>query len=104
MPNEDLIPVEVCHTHYNVELSFIQLLNEYGFIHIVSVEQKQFIDQDELQTLEKIMHLHYDLDINMEGIEAINFLLERVQNMQDEIAYLRSRLNAAAFPSHIEIE
>jgi len=104
MQNENLIPVEVCHTHYKVELSFIQLLHEYGFIHIVSVEQKQFIDTEELQTLEKIMHLHYDLDINMEGIEAINFLLERVQNMQDEIAHLRSRLKAAVFSSDMERE
>lgn len=99
MQNENLIPVEVCHTHYNVELSFIQSLNEYGFIHVVSVEEKQFIEQDELQMLEKLIHLHYDLDINMEGIEAISFLLERVQHMQDEIVYLKSKLKAS--PQHL---
>lgn len=104
MQYENLIPVEVCHTHYKAESSFIRLLHEYGFIHIVSVEEKQFIEQDELQTFEKLMHLHYDLDINMEGIEAIRFLLERVQAMQDEIAYLKSRLNAAVFPLSPENE
>jgi hypothetical protein len=92
MQNENLIPVDVCKTHYKVELSFLQILNEHGFIHLVSAEERQFIDTEELQTLEKFIRLHYDLDINMEGIEAINFLLERVQNMQDEIAYLRSKL------------
>jgi len=48
---------------------------------------------DELQTLEKLIRMHYELDINMQGIEAINFLLERVQNMQQEITYLKSKLN-----------
>jgi hypothetical protein len=93
MQNENLIPAEVCCTHYNIELSFIQSLNQYGFIRMVSIEQEQFIDMDELQNLEKFIRMHYELDINMEGIEAINFLLERVQNMQDEITYLKSKLN-----------
>lgn len=94
MQNDNLIPVEICHTRYNVEISFLQSLNQYGFIHLVSVEEKQFIESDELQTLEKLIRLHYDLNINLEGIEAINFLLDRVQNMQDEIAYLKSKLKA----------
>jgi len=93
MQNENLIPAELCCTHYNVELSFIQTLNQFGFIHIISNDSDQFIDMDELNTLEKFIRLHYDLDINMQGIEAINFLLERVQNMQHEINYLRSKLN-----------
>lgn len=93
MLNENLIPAELCCKHYNVELSFIQSLNQYGFIHIASVESGEFIDIDELQTLEKFIRLHYELDINMQGIEAINFLLERVQNMQHEIEYLRSKLS-----------
>ncbi len=93
MQKENLIPAAVCCTHYNVELSFIKTLDQYGFIHIVSVEKNEFIDMDELQTLEKFIRMHYELDINMQGIEAINFLLERVQNMQNEIAYLQSKLN-----------
>jgi len=93
MQNKNLIPVELCRTHYNIELSFIQSLKQYGFIRIISVNSSEFIDADELQTLEKFIRMHYELDINMEGIEAINFLLERVQNMHDEIAYLKSKLN-----------
>ncbi|MBV9961248.1 MAG: MerR family transcriptional regulator [Parafilimonas sp.] len=94
MQNENLIPVEMCRTLYNIEMSFIQSLDQFGFIHLVGIEETQFIDSDELQTLEKLIRLHYELDINMEGIEAINFLLERIRNMQNEIAYLKSKLNA----------
>jgi hypothetical protein len=38
------------------------------------------------------MRLHYDLDINLEGIEAITSLLNRVKSMQEEIRELRNRL------------
>lgn len=93
MQNENLVPAELCCTQYNIELSFIRSLDQYGFIHIVSIESKPFINTDELQKLEKFIRMHYELDINMEGIEAINFLLERVQNMHNEITYLKSKLN-----------
>ena len=93
MQNANLIPAIACCEHYSVELSFIHSLQQYGFIQIVSVESTEFIDMDELQTLEKFIRMHYELDINMQGIEAINFLLERVQNMQQEIMYLKSKLN-----------
>jgi hypothetical protein len=93
MQNENLIPAAICCKHYNIEWSFIQSLNQYGFIHIVSDEADEFIDMDELHKLEKFIRMHYELELNMQGIEAINFLLERVQNMQDEISYLKSKLN-----------
>lgn len=93
MQNENLIPAVVCCEQYNIELSFIHSLHQYGFIKIVSVNATEFIDTDELQSLEKFIRMHYELDINMQGIEAINYLLERVQNMQHEIAYLKTRLS-----------
>lgn len=93
MPNENLVPAAVCCKHYNIELAFIHSLEQYGFIKTVTIDSDEFIDTDELQTLEKFIRLHYELDINMQGIEAIHFLLERVQHMQQEITYLKSKLN-----------
>ena len=93
MQNENLIPVIACCKHYDIEVSFIHSLDQYGFIKIVAGESAEFIDMDELQTLEKFIRMHYELDINIQGIEAINFLLERVQNMQQEISYLKSKLD-----------
>jgi hypothetical protein len=34
--------------------------------------------------------MHYDLDINIEGIETINHLLEKIDLLQKEILQLRS--------------
>ena len=93
MENKNLVPAATCCAQYNIELSFIHNLQHYGFIKTVTINADEFIEEDELQRLEKFIRLHYDLDINMQGIEAISFLLERVENMKDEIAYLKSKLN-----------
>jgi hypothetical protein len=45
-----------------------------------------------MHKLEKFVRLHYDLDINLEGIETINYLLERIEEMQKEIVNLRNKL------------
>ena len=93
MQTDDLILAEDLCTHYKVELSFISSLQRFGLIEVTSVEEAAYIPQSELQKLEQIARLHYDLDINLEGIDAITHLLERVKSMQSEIAFLKNRLS-----------
>jgi hypothetical protein len=38
------------------------------------------------------MHLHQDLDINLEGIDAISHLLKRMHDMQRELNMLKNKL------------
>jgi cell shape-determining protein MreC len=38
------------------------------------------------------MRWYYDLDINIEGIEALNYLLEKVKSLQEEIQQLKNEL------------
>ncbi|MCC6287530.1 MAG: chaperone modulator CbpM [Chitinophagaceae bacterium] len=90
--SKELIPQEACCTQYNIEVSFIRQLSEYGLIDIVTVEEKSFIHGDQLNELEKFIRLHYDLDINMEGIDAIAHLLTKVRNLQSEVSHLKTRL------------
>ena len=92
MPNENLIDAQLCCTHYNIEYSFIDSLQQYGLLHISTVKEERFIPSNELQKLEKLIRLHYDLDINLEGIEAISYLLDKVENMQFEMTQIRNRL------------
>jgi len=42
--------------------------------------------------LEKLVRLFYELDINLEGIETITYLLNRMNQMQQEILQLNNRL------------
>jgi len=93
MQNNELILAEEFCTHYKIQLSFINNLNQFGLIEITSVEEKPYIPQSQLQKLEQIIRLHHDLDINLEGIEAITHLLNRVKSLQTEIAGLKNRLS-----------
>ena len=89
---EHLISTDDFCTHYKVEYSFITSLQQNGLIEITTIDNHSFIDQDHLNNIEKLVRLHYDLDINLEGIEAITYLLNRVKNMQEEISLLKNKL------------
>ena len=87
------IAVEACCAYYNIDIAFINSLHEYGLIEMATVEDKQVIYNEELQELEKFIHLHYDLDINIAGIDAIKHLLRRISDLQDEIISLKNKLS-----------
>ena len=90
---EHLISTDEFCTHYKVEYSFIDSLQQHGLIEVTTIDDNSFIDHDHLKNVEKLVRLHYDLDINLEGIEAITYLLNRVKEMQDEIIALKNRLS-----------
>lgn len=93
MQNNELILAEELCTRYHIQISFINTLQQFGLIEITSVEEAFYIPQSELQKLEQIIRLHDDLDINLEGIEAITHLLDRVKSLQSEITRLKNRLS-----------
>jgi len=92
MSRQKLIPAyDFCVSH-NIEISFINQLREIGLIEIKTIEETVFIPVSQLRQLERIIHFSYDLDINIEGIETINHLLNRMVDMQEEITALKNRL------------
>lgn len=90
MEQDELIPVKDFCIYHNIEYSFIDSLENSGLISVTSVQQSAFIPLDEMSKLEKFVRLHYDLDINLEGIETINYLLEKIEAMQEEILQLKN--------------
>ena len=92
MQTENLIAVDTFCANYNIEISFIGSLQQIGLIEITTIKETEFIKASQLRHLEKIVHLYYELDINIEGIETITHLLHRINSMQDEIITLKNRL------------
>jgi chaperone modulatory protein CbpM len=92
MQTDELILAEKFCSYYKVEYSFLDSLQQVGLVEITSVEEADYISQSELQKLEQLTRLHYDLDINLEGIDAIANLLERVKQLQSELAVVKNRL------------
>lgn len=89
---DNLIAVNEFCVHHNIEISFINLLKQNGLIEISTIESKYFVEKEQLPQLEKFVRFYYDLDINLEGIETITWLLQRIEILQDEINKLKNRL------------
>ena len=92
MQTEEVIAANEFCIHHNVELSFIYALKESGLIEMNSVEEKVFVPVSQLNKLERLVRLYYEMDINLEGIETITYLLQRMNDMQQEIILLNNRL------------
>lgn len=89
---DDLIAVNEFCVHHNIEISFLNLLQQNGLIKISTIESTHFVEKEQLPQLEKFVHFYYDLDINLEGIESITYLLQRIENLQNEMVELKNRL------------
>jgi hypothetical protein len=98
MKTEYLIAIDEFCARHNVEISFISSLKDTGLIEVTTIKETGFIDAGQLQQLEKIIRLYYDLDINLEGIETITYLLQKIISQQEEIIALKNRLNFYELP------
>ena len=93
MQTDEMIPASDICSHYQVELSFIHSLYESGLVEVVYKEETAFVPATEMPQLEKFARLHYDMDINLEGIETICHLLKQIDGMQRQIVQLNNRLS-----------
>ena len=92
MQTQHFIPVdEFCATH-NIEISFISALQETGLIEMTTIKETGCIQASQLPQLEKIVRFYDELGINIEGIETVMYLLQRIQAMQAEMTALKNRL------------
>lgn len=92
MDTTNLISVQQFCEHYKIPSAFIDALHEYELIEIVITKNESYLKTTQLNEIEKMMRLHYDLDINLEGIDAIYHLLKQVEDMQNKITALNNRL------------
>ena len=92
METTNHISIEQCCIYYNIETSFVYKLDEHGLIELSRSEEMVFITFEQLSDLERYMHLHYDLEINIEGLETIKHLLDQVHELQKEVNRLKGEM------------
>lgn len=88
----DLIVISEYCQKSHIDPVFIEMLSEGGLIDILEEENEHYLFTSQLNDLERYSRLYYDLAINMEGIDAIRNLLERIEDMQQEIRFLKRQL------------
>ncbi len=92
METRDLIPIQLLCKRYNIPVSFINTLREFQLIETITEKDGLFIRITQIKDVEKMMRLHYDLDINIEGVDAIYNLLKQVESLKQEITALHNRI------------
>ena len=92
MSTETYIPLKKLCTYYKVETSFFEGLNDYGLIEITTIEKSLWVHQNYIKNLDAIVRLHQDLNINFEGIDTVLNLLEKINNLQNELVVSKNRL------------
>ena len=92
MPTEELIAAEEFCSYYSINLSFIKSLQQLGLVQLILVEEKPYIPDTQLPKIEQLIRHHFDLHINDEGLDVVSHLLEKVKNLNSEVALLKNRL------------
>lgn len=92
MPDEEIILLESFCSHYQVDRNFVETLESHGLISFSYQENQRYILRDDVAELEKYSRMYYELNINVPGIDALNHLLEKIKNLQQEAEYLKARL------------
>jgi len=92
MNKEDMVPATTFCSSHNIEISFIRALHESGLIEMATIQDTGFIPAEQLLALEKLVRLHYEMDINLEGMETITHLIQVIGRQQQEINSLKNRI------------
>lgn len=89
---ENLIPLKEICLHHQVDLGFIYSLEKTGLIHVLLIDDAYYIESQTLPILERFLHFHFELEINLEGIETINHLLHQIHVLQEEAIVKNNKL------------
>jgi hypothetical protein len=92
MENQKLVLVETLCIHYQLEASFFESLEEVGLLILVRENEEIYIPEEKVTDLEKVLRLHKELDVNLEGIDVIFNLLGKVESLQTELILAKQRL------------
>ena len=81
--------LDIRTSHQQLEYSFIQELSDCGLIEILKEKDEEYLHEEQLQALEQYTTWYYELDINLQGIQVARQLLEKIEELQEEINKLR---------------
>lgn len=103
MDTDFIVIKEYCQKSH-IEPSFIISLEEGGLIDVQVIEGERYLPVSQLRELERYTHLYYDLSINIEGIDAIRHMLDRMNRLQEEVTQLRRQLQVFRSGNNFFIE
>ena len=92
MDSENYIQIELYCKQTETPLEFIDDLLEFDMIEVQRIEDKIYVQPHYIVEIERIYRLRRDLGINMEGIDTLSHMLQKMNRLEKEVKWLRDRL------------
>lgn len=78
---------------YNIEITFFDELVDSGLLNIETDNEIRYLMYEDLPTFERFANWHYDLEINLPGLEVINSMLQKMENLNQINRELMQKLS-----------
>ena len=91
MEVENLISLVQFCEHHSIDKDFILSLDDQNIIEIITLNENSYIHIDSLEKVEKIIRLHIELSINIEGIDVIIRLLDKLASLEMELTLSKKK-------------
>lgn len=79
---------------YNIEITFFDDLVDYGLLTVHIEDDIHYLMYEDLPDLEKFANWHYDLEINLPGLEVIHNMLKKLEALKRRNRELMNKLSA----------
>ena len=93
MLNNEFVPAELFCNTYNINVAVVKSWQKIGLVELVELDEKSYIPHDQLRKMEQLLRLHFDLDIQLEDVDVVFNLIEKVKELQNENMILKGLLN-----------
>jgi len=79
---------------YNIEITFFDELADSGLLNIQTENEIRYLMYEDLPNFERFTNWHYDLDINLPGLEVIHDMLKKLEDLRQKNRELMNRLSS----------
>lgn len=79
---------------YNIEITFFDELVDSGLLSIQTENEIHYLMYEDLPVFEKFTNWHYDLEINLPGLEVIHDMLRKMNDLKQKNRELINKLSA----------
>ncbi|KIC63571.1 chaperone modulator CbpM [Chryseobacterium taiwanense] len=79
---------------YNIEITFFDELVDSGLLKIQMENEIRYLMYEDLPSFERFANWHYDLEINLPGLEVIHDMLQKMEDLKQRNRELMNKLSA----------
>ncbi|MCT2561570.1 chaperone modulator CbpM [Chryseobacterium herbae] len=79
---------------YNIEITFFDELVDVGLLNVEMENEIRYLLYEDLPVFERFTNWHYDLEINLPGLEVISDMLRKMEDLKRRNRDLMNKLSA----------